>query len=354
MKCIGSSAGLRKKSSRKIRSKIEAMKAYLWYHILAMVIACIVDAVIGDPHHLPHPIRGIGKLITGVEKETRPWFSKTRTGEYLAGFYLVVIVGLIAVLVPTSLTILAYRIHVIAGIAFESVALAYMLAAKSLKKESMAVAAALEKEGLIAGQKAVAMIVGRDTDVLDEDGVIRAAVETVAENTSDGVIAPLFYMLFGVPFVYFYKAVNTMDSMVGYKNDSYRYYGTVAAKLDDVVNFIPSRISAGLLVAATFVCGLFDANYHGKQAIQIFRRDRFNHASPNSAQTESVMAGALGIRLAGPASYFGKRIEKPYIGEENRSLEREDIRRANHLMQTAAWMWVMFEVIILLLLDRLI
>ena len=145
-----------------------------------------------------------------------------------------------------------------------------------------------------------------------------------------------------------------MDSMVGYKNDSYRYYGTVAAKLDDVVNFIPSRISAGLLVAATFVSGLFDANYHGKQAIQIFRRDRFNHASPNSAQTESVMAGALGIRLAGPASYFGKRIEKPYIGEENRSLEREDIRRANHLMQTAAWMWVIFEVIILLLMDRLI
>ena len=172
------------------------------------------------------------------------------------------------------------------------------------------------------------MIVGRDTERLDEKGIIKAAVETVAENTSDGVTAPVMFMaLGGAPLGFFYKAVNTMDSMIGYKNEKYADIGRTAAKLDDVLNFIPSRLTALAMTAAAFILG-----YDGKGAYRIWKRDRLNHASPNSAQTESACAGALGVQLAGDAYYFGELHKKPYIGDKQREIENEDIVRANSLM----------------------
>ena len=183
---------------------------------------------------------------------------------------------------------------------------------------------------------AVSMIVGRDTEALDEVGVTKGAVETVAENTSDGSIAPMIYTAMGGPILGFlYKSINTMDSMVGYKNEKYLYFGRIAAKLDDIVNYIPSRISAYVMIAAAFVGG---NDYSGKSAYRIYKRDNRNHASPNSAQTEAVCAGALGVQLAGDASYFGKIVKKPYIGDDLRKVEYEDIKRANHLMYLTAWL----------------
>ena len=191
------------------------------------------------------------------------------------------------------------------------------------------------------------MIVGRDTKDLTDLGITKAAVETVAENTSDGIIAPLFYMVLGGGTgIFLYKAVNTMDSMVGYKNDKYINFGRTAARLDDVCNYIPARLSACFMIAAGYVLEAAEGtgmrlrkraesekhHYSGRGGILIFRRDRYNHKSPNSAQTESVCAGVLGIQLAGNAFYFGKLYEKPTIGDADRSVEYEDIRRANTLM----------------------
>ena len=210
-----------------------------------------------------------------------------------------------------------------------------ILAAKCLKTESMNVYHCLKHESLEASRRAVSMIVGRDTNVLDEIGVAKAAIETVAENTSDGVIAPMLYTAIGGPVLgLLYKAVNTMDSMVGYKNERYLYFGRAAAKLDDVANYIPARLSAYMMILAAY-CGGKD--YSGRQAFAIWKRDNRKHASPNSAQTEAACAGALGIRLAGDACYFGKILKKPYIGDALRPVEFEDIRRANHLMYGTAW-----------------
>ena len=237
--------------------------------------------------------------------------------------------------VPAVILSVAYKYFWQLGLALESFWCYQILATKSLKVESDRVYIALKDKGLEAGRKAVSMIVGRDTQNLTEEGVTKAAVETVAENTSDGVIAPLFYMLIGGAVLGFaYKAINTMDSMVGYKNDRYQWFGTAAAKLDDVVNFLPARISALLMVGTAFISG---KSYNGKQAWRIWRRDNRKHASPNSAQTESVCAGALGIQLAGDASYFGKVVKKPYIGDPTRAVEPEDIRRTNRLMNRTAW-----------------
>lgn len=238
------------------------------------------------------------------------------------------IVVLISVLIPMGLLHFAYQIRFGFGIALESWMCYQILAARSLQKESDAVYLALKNEGIESGRKAVSMIVGRDTKSLDEEGVIKAAVETVAENTSDGVIAPLFYMILGgAVWGFAYKAINTMDSMVGYQNEKYQYFGTAAAKLDDIVNYIPARLSALLMILAAYFTGM-----NGKCAWQIFCRDRYHHKSPNSAQTESVMAGALEVQLAGNAWYFGKLHEKPTIGDAIRKIELEDIRRSHRLM----------------------
>lgn len=295
---------------------------------VALFFGILLDFILGDPHGWWHPVIGIGKIITKTEKIVRNIFPKTKKGERVGGIVLAVVVILLSVAIPAVLLYAAYWIHPIVGMVLEAVMCYAMLAAKSLKTESMKVAEALEQDGVEAGRKAVSMIVGRDTERLDETGVIKAAVETVAENTSDGVIAPLIFMgIFGALGGFFYKSINTMDSMIGYKNEKYQYLGTAAAKLDDVVNFIPARISAMMMILSAFLCGM-----DGKGAFRIFKRDRYNHASPNSAQTESVMAGALGVQLAGDAWYFGVKHEKPTIGDAKRTVELLDIRRSNRLM----------------------
>ena len=299
------------------------------YHLTAFIMGYVLDLLLGDPFGSFHPVVWIGKLIsvlTGKLLKENDSSARKR----LKGRIIVIIVIAISVLATGFCVILAYNINSIWGIAVEAIITYQCLATKSLYTESMKVYYALKDTSLEAGRTAVSMIVGRDTAALDEAGVTKAAVETVAENTSDGVIAPLIYLAIGGPVLGIcYKAINTMDSMIGYKNDKYMDFGRAAAKLDDVVNFVPARISAVLMIIATLFLG---KKYNTVNAIYIFKRDRFNHPSPNSAQTESVCAGALGIQLAGPASYFGKLKEKPYIGDMLRKIEVEDIKRANLLM----------------------
>lgn len=299
--------------------------------LAALCIGFILDFILGDPHCLWHPVQGIGHLITAAETVLRKMFPDTKRSLQIAGGILVFIVLFFSVLIPAVILAAADRVHPAFSFALSCILCWQMLAAKSLKTESMKVYTALEKEGLEAGRKAVSMIVGRDTKALTEEGVIKAAVETVAENTSDGVTAPLFYMILAGPLGgILYKAINTMDSMIGYRNERYRYLGTCAARLDDAANFIPSRISALFMVGASFLLGL-----DGKNAWKIYRRDRHNHKSPNAAQTEAVMAGALQVQLAGDAWYFGELYKKPTIGDPIRPVRREDIPLACRLEYAA-------------------
>lgn len=301
-------------------------------HIIAMAAGLILDFCFGDPYWMPHPVRGMGWLISRLEALLRERFPKTPQGERLGGILLTA--GVLAVTGVGSYGILwaAGLIHPRAGLLTECIMCYQMLSAKGLKAESMKVWRALKNQDVEGARTAVSMIVGRDVRPLSEAGIIRAAVETVAENTSDGVIAPLFYMAFGGgPWACLYKAVNTMDSMVGYKNETYINFGRTAARLDDLLNLIPSRLSACFMIISGFLLGM-----DGKQAIKIYLRDRRNHKSPNSAQTEAVCAGALGVQLAGDAYYFGTLYKKPTIGDDIRPIEADDIRRANRLLYMTA------------------
>lgn len=310
------------------------------YHIAAFFLGFLLDLILGDPHFLPHPVRLIGKLIINTEKRLRMYKGENSAKtELFCGSILVLIVSVTVTAVSACILFLSYHIHPYAGMAIETVMTYQLLAAKCLKDESMKVFDCLQDNDLAKVRIALSMIVGRDTQCLDVEGITKAAIETVAENTSDGVIAPMIFTAIGTPILgFFYKAVNTMDSMVGYKNDKYLYFGRVAAKLDDIVNFIPARISASLMILAALILGIFDKKFSAEQALKIYARDRKNHASPNSAQTEAVCAGALKIRLAGDAVYFGKTVKKPYIGDALRSVECEDIKRANKLMYMTAWL----------------
>lgn len=302
------------------------------YHLIALLLGFFIDLLLGDPHSIPHPVVWIGKLITAVEKAVRRIFPKTVRGENVAGGVLWLVVAGVSTAVPALLLYAAYRVHLAAGLVLESIMCWQILATKSLRDESMKVYAAL-KEGVPENyRRAVSMIVGRDTAELDDLAVARAAVETVAENASDGVIAPmLFLALGGAPLGFFYKAANTMDSMLGYVEMPYKNIGLVPAKMDDVLNYIPARLSALLMLAAGALLRL-----DVKNGWRIWRRDRRNHASPNSAQTESVCAGLLGVRLAGDAYYHGVLHKKPYIGDARREIEYEDIPRAGRLLYATA------------------
>ena len=306
------------------------------YHIAAMLVGFLMDLLLGDPYWLPHPIRLIGNWISFLEK--RLLGSKTEEKhttpeqEQRRGMLLVLVVLSSTVFVTAVLLLGAYRLHPYLGAVIESIMTYQILATKCLKVESMKVYQELKKGDIAASRKAVSMIVGRDTECLDETGVAKAAIETVAENTSDGVIAPMIFTAIGGPILgFFYKAVNTMDSMVGYKNDKYLYFGRAAAKFDDVLNYIPARLSGMLMCGAAAFCGM-----DSKNAWRIYRRDRYNHSSPNSAHTEATAAGAMHIQLAGNAYYFGKLYEKPTIGDPIRLIEQEDIRRANRLLYATA------------------
>ncbi len=303
------------------------LKNLLFAAVIPLAAGFLLDCAVGDPHCLSkiHPISIIGRLIAALEKAARRLFE----GNLVIGGLLVsLIVLVVSAGVPLGLLILCYRANFWLGVSVEAVLCCPLLAARSLFSESMKVYDALDKDDTEGARRAVSMIVGRDTAVLDRNGITRAAVETVAENTSDGVTAPLMFIaLGGAPLGFFYKAANTMDSMLGYTNEKYRDIGRIPAKLDDILNFIPSRLTALLMILAAGI-----RRYDMKGAWTIWKRDRRNHASPNSAQTESVCAGALGVRLAGDAYYFGELHKKPYIGDPVREIEKEDIVRANRLM----------------------
>ena len=304
------------------------------WSLYALILGFFLDLLIGDPHGFPHPVVLIGKLIDVTEKGMRKIFPKTVRGENFAGAAIWLIVVIVSTALPTLLLWLAYGVSRWLGLALETIMCAQILATKSLRQESMKVYQALQTGDLEKARHTVSMIVGRDTQRLDEAGVARAAVETVAENTSDGIIAPmLFLAIGGAPLGFFYKAVNTMDSMLGYVEMPYKNVGLVPAKMDDLFNFLPARISALLMLAAGALLGM-----DGKNGWKIFKRDRYNHASPNSAQTESVCAGLLGLRLAGDAWYHGVLHKKKYIGDPLREIEPEDIPKACRLLYATAFL----------------
>lgn len=302
------------------------------WSLYALCIGFCIDLIVGDPHGFPHPVVGIGRLISLLERLFRRLLPKTKGGEIAAGACIWVLTVLISAGLPAALLYGAQKLSVWLRLALESVMCWQILATKSLRDESMKVFSALRGGTLDEARQAVSMIVGRDTAQLDEKGVARAAVETVAENTSDGVIAPLLFLaLGGAPLGFFYKAVNTMDSMLGYVEMPYKNIGLIPAKLDDVFNFIPARLSAFLMLAAGALLRL-----DVKNGWRIFRRDRYRHASPNSAQTESVCAGLLGLRLAGDAWYHGVLHRKAFIGDAVREIETDGIPRACRLMTVTA------------------
>ena len=331
------------------------MKELICYHMIALAIGCVLDLIIGDPHGIPHPVVWIGRLISFLEKKMYPDFeagekaakssgkklyrrdrlSEIRDEKRLKcrGSLLVIIVVVVTVGLTALVLTAAYACHAYAGIAVEAILTCYIMASRNLYDESMIVMKDLEAYDICRARSDLSMIVGRDTMNLDEEGIIRATVETVAENTSDGVCAPLFYTILGGPVAgMLYKAVNTMDSMLGYRNERYEYFGCTAAKTDDVVNFIPSRISAMLIIVSSGLLSLADKNYSPSGAYRIWRRDRRNHPSPNSAQTESACAGALMIRLGGTSYYGGRAVDKPTIGDPLRRIDREHVRMSDHLM----------------------
>jgi adenosylcobinamide-phosphate synthase len=300
--------------------------------MLPVILGFIIDLIIGDPHGWWHPICAIGNLINFLKKVIRSILPKNKAGELFGGGLLLILVAALSFGIPFLLLMLCYHINFYLGFVTETIMCFQIMATKSLHDESMKVYTAFQKEDLEEARRTVSMIVGRDTSGLTKEGIIKAAVETVAENTTDGVIAPLLFMMLGGPaFGFFYKAVNTLDSMVGYKNDEYFYFGRLSANLDYILNYIPARISGVLMVEGAFLCGL-----DGKNAWRIFTRDRRNHASPNSAQTEAACAGALNVMLAGNAYYFGKLFEKKTIGDNIREIEPADIKRTNQLMYTTA------------------
>ena len=300
--------------------------------VWAVLGGFVLDALFGDPAWLPHPVVYMGKAISKLEKFLRSRLPKTPQGELLGG-------AIVAFCLPVGTFLLtglvcwgAARLHPLLGLAVQMFWCGQALAARGLVQESTNVYKELKKPDLPGARKAVSRIVGRDTAELTAEGVTKAAVETVAENASDGVIAPLLSMLIGgAPLALTYKAINTMDSMLGYKNEKYLYFGRVPAKLDDVANYIPSRLAGLLWVAAAALTG-----NSARGAWKIWRRDRRRHASPNSAQTESACAGALGVQLAGPAYYFGQYYPKLTIGDALRPIEPEDILRANQMMYVAS------------------
>ena len=309
--------------------------------LAACAAGFFLDFIFGDPVWLYHPVRLIGKGISFGERQLRKLCSSNKSGRGLVatGAVLWVCIAGISFLLPLGLLILAQKIHPVLRFVLETFWCYQIIAARCLCKESVKVYDRLKADDLPGARRAVSMIVGRDTENLSAEGVTKAAVETVAENTSDGVTAPLIYMLIGgVPLGFLYKAVNTMDSMLGYKNDKYLYFGRIPAKMDDVFNYIPSRVTALFMIVAAFFCGM-----DGKNAWRIYRRDRRKHASPNAAQTEAVCAGALRVRLAGDAVYFGKLYKKEFIGDSLRPIEPEDIKRTGRLMYvTAVLMLIVF------------
>lgn len=313
--------------------------------LLAIICGFILDLIVGDPRWLPHPICLIGNLISYLEKLLRSVFGETEKGLLQGGAVLVLLVLMFSFCIPFLILVVAEKIHPWLAVLVETFMCYQIFATRSLRDESMKVYKALKEGDLPKARKQLSWIVGRDTQNLSETEVTKGAVETIAENTADGIIAPLLYMFIGgAPLAFLYKGINTMDSMVGYKNDKYLYFGRCAAKLDDLANYIPARIAALCMIVAAYLLQ-FDA----KKAWVIFKRDRYNHLSPNSAMTESVTAGALRIQLGGGHFYFGKWVHKDTIGDNLRPVASDDILKTNNLMYMTSILSVLVLALIYLI-----
>ena len=298
------------------------------YQTGALLTGYILDLIIGDPHGWPHMVIGFGRVISFIEKRLYP-FENKRAG----GTLLWIAVVLICAGIPGLILAGAWKISPWLYYAISSIVCWQLLAVKSLRVESFKVYKELKNGTLESSRQAIHMIVGRDPEALDRTGIIKAAVETVAENTSDGVASPLFFMTIGgATGACLYKAVNTMDSMIGYKNERYKDFGRTAARMDDLFNFLPSRLCALTMILSSFICRL---DY--KNAYRIWKRDRKKHASPNAGQTEAVMAGALDVQLAGNGVYGGRTIKKPHIGDNIRPVTAEDIITSHRLLNTTSF-----------------
>jgi len=299
--------------------------------ILALMIGFVLDLLLGDPEWLYHPVCIIGKYISFMEKKLRKRGGNLRkSAVFLTASTVLLTMAVVAVLM--WLLSLIGRIPLLIGMSL----LNWMgIAVTCMAKEARGVAKALDK-GVDAGRTQVARIVGRDTQSLNEEEIIKATIETVAENTTDGVISPLFYAAIGGPVLLWgFKAASTLDSMVGYLDEKYRDIGWSSAKLDDVLNYLPARITALLMCLAAFFTGM-----DGKNAWRIVRRDHANHKSPNCAWSEAAAAGAMHIQLGGTHDYFGKPIEKPTIGDADRPAQREDIGKVNRLLYVTSGMMI--------------
>lgn len=299
--------------------------------ISVMVIAYILDLIIGDPYSFPHPVRFIGNLIRFVETKIRN-IAKTKKQLKIGGFILwIVTVG--TTITVTSLILNIFMVSKILYMIISSVILYTTLSTKCLADEAKKIYEVLKMGDIEKSRKQLSYIVGRDTTSLNEQEIIRATVETVAENTVDGIIAPMMYGFIGGPVLAMsYKAINTLDSMVGYKNEKYGDLGFASAKIDDIANFIPARITPFFMMIASLLLG-----FNAKESIHIAIRDRKNHKSPNCAYSEGAVAGALEVQLGGTNMYFGKEVYKPTIGEKHRELEIEDIIRTNKIMYATSF-----------------
>lgn len=312
----------------------------------------ILDLILGDPRKMPHPVKWMGKYISCSEKVLRKTLPDNRWGQVMGGMLLTVSLVVLSLVIPL---LILYGCGQLDGIVFEntgikncityivtSVMCWQVIACKDLKKETMAVYDSLEDGNLPEARKNLSMVVGRDTLYLGEPAVARAAVETVAENTSDGVIAPMFYFaLGGAPLAFAYKAINTLDSMIGYKNEKYFFFGRYAAILDDIANFIPARITGILMIVTSFFLKL-----NGNEAWRILKRDRKKHTSPNAGVPEAACAGALMVRLGGLSMYNFKPVDKPYIGDDTVKINKEHIKDANRLMLGTAWSLIILLIVI--------
>ncbi|WP_343346645.1 adenosylcobinamide-phosphate synthase CbiB [Terrisporobacter petrolearius] len=299
-------------------------------NLLSIYTGYALDLIIGDPYSFPHPVRFIGKLISFVEKQIRKIATSDKALK-IAGFFLwFVVVGV--TLGSTSIVLRLFQFNKIAYFLANSILIYTTLATKCLKDESKKIYKVLKTGDLEKSRIQLSYIVGRDTTNLSEKEIVRATVETVAENTVDGIIAPLFYgFIGGAPLAMAYKAINTLDSTVGYKNDKYYYLGFASAKIDDIANYIPARLGVILLSIGSLFVG-----FNFKDALKIGIRDRKNHKSPNCAFSEGAVAGALGIQLGGTNVYFGKEVYKPTIGDKKREIEIEDIVRTNKIMYSSS------------------
>ncbi|MGL5650901.1 MAG: adenosylcobinamide-phosphate synthase CbiB [Paraclostridium sp.] len=308
--------------------------------ILVMVIAYLLDLIIGDPYSFPHPVRFIGDLIRFTEGKIRKIF-KSKNQLKIGGFLLwTITVGFTALVTGLILNLLC--INNIFYVIIASIILYTTLSTKCLADEAKKIYEVLKTGDIEKSRKQLSYIVGRDTTSLSENEIIRATVETVAENTVDGIISPMMYGFIGGPVLAMaYKAINTLDSMVGYKNEKYGDIGFASAKIDDIANFIPARITPFFMMIASFILG-----FNSKKSIKIAMRDRKNHKSPNCAYAEGAVAGALEVQLGGTNMYFGEKVYKPTIGDKDRELEAEDILRTNKIMYLTSFIaLVIFSII---------